>query len=86
MYKEYRDTTLNGAMSQMYSEMSGRHRAPPESIQIVKTMVLNKGDLIRKAAITYANSGVKFPKTNYGKRAPLRKLKTTFKAERPLLI
>jgi hypothetical protein len=43
MYKEYRDTTLTGAVSQMCKdnllssfnidmEMSGRHRAPHESI------------------------------------------------------
>lgn len=26
MYKEYRDVTLNGAVLQMYMEMSSRHR------------------------------------------------------------
>merc|ERR1719240_2139041 len=37
MYKEYRDVTINGAMSQIVAEMAGRHRAQPGSIQIIKT-------------------------------------------------
>ena len=32
MYKEYRDVSLCGAVSQMYSEMSGRHSARADSI------------------------------------------------------
>ena len=31
MYKEFRDVTINGAVSQLYSEMAGRHRANPGS-------------------------------------------------------
>merc|ERR1719281_288828 len=37
MYKEFRDTTLTGAVGQMISEMAGRHRAESSSIQIMKT-------------------------------------------------
>ena len=40
MYKEYRDNTLCGAVSQMYMEMSGRHSADPRSIQIIRTSVV----------------------------------------------
>ena len=32
MYKEFRDVSLNGAVSQLYMEMSGKHEAPLESI------------------------------------------------------
>lgn len=39
MYKEYRDVTLCGAVSQMYSEMAGRHSARAESIHIIKTVI-----------------------------------------------
>ena len=31
MYKEFREVTINGAVSQLYSEMAGRHRANPGS-------------------------------------------------------
>ena len=34
MYKEYRDTTLCGAIAQMYLEMAGRHRARASSVQV----------------------------------------------------
>merc|ERR1711907_634468 len=39
MYKEYRDVTLCGAVSQMYSEMAGRHSAKGETIHIIKTVI-----------------------------------------------
>jgi len=39
MYKEYRDNTLCGAMSQMYNEMAGRHSAKAENIFIIKTVI-----------------------------------------------
>jgi ribosomal protein L20A (L18A) len=41
MYKEYRDTTLNGAVEQMYDEMGSRHRARFSSIQVHATFFLS---------------------------------------------
>jgi large subunit ribosomal protein L18Ae len=43
MYKEYRDISLCGAVDQMYSELSGRHRARFGSIHIVDTRVVPAG-------------------------------------------
>merc|ERR1719201_1602787 len=40
MYKEFRDVTINGALSTLYQEMAGRHRAEAGSIQIINTAVL----------------------------------------------
>ena len=40
MYKEYRDVSLCGAVSQMYMEMSARHSAALDSIQIIRTSVV----------------------------------------------
>ena len=39
MYKEVRDLTQNGAISQIYAEMSGRHRALASSIQVRRNKV-----------------------------------------------
>jgi large subunit ribosomal protein L18Ae len=39
-YKEYRDTTLNGAVEQMYQEMASRHRVRSPCIQIIKTATI----------------------------------------------
>ena len=47
MYKEYRSNTLNGAMSQMYNELAGRHSARAESIHVIKTVVLPASSLKR---------------------------------------
>lgn len=96
MYKEFRDTTLAGAVSQMCKlflkcnersdqEMSGRHRAPHESIQIVKTSIVPAKDAKRDHAIVFSRVNVKFPKVKSLKRAPNKSLKTTFKASRPIV-
>ena len=45
MYKEVRSTTLNGAVSQLTSEMAGRHKAQRESLVIVRTQVLKSKNL-----------------------------------------
>jgi large subunit ribosomal protein L18Ae len=41
MYKEYCDTTLNGAVDQMYTEMASRHRVRSPCIQITKTATVD---------------------------------------------
>jgi large subunit ribosomal protein L18Ae len=43
MYKEYRDTSICGAVEQMYAELAGRHRARFSTIQIVDTRVVPAG-------------------------------------------
>ena len=86
MYKEYRDTTLCGAVSQMYMEMAGRHSANPESIQIIRTSVVENSDIKRLQIAQYAKPTCKFPKTVNIKRPPTKSLGSTFKAERPTLI
>mmetsp|Transcript_23393 Transcript_23393/g.46519 ORF Transcript_23393/g.46519 Transcript_23393/m.46519 type:complete len:247 (+) Transcript_23393:105-845(+) len=48
MYREYRSLTLNDAVNAMYSEMAGRHRARPRSIQIIKTGILASADVKRE--------------------------------------
>lgn len=42
MYREYRDTNLNGAVDNLYNDMAGKHRARSKSIQIIRTAVLKK--------------------------------------------
>lgn len=53
MYKEYRDTTLNGAVEQMYSELSGRHRARKSCIQIVRTAEIEAKDCKRPNTLQF---------------------------------
>ena len=85
MYKEYRDTSLCGAVSQLYMEMSGRHSARSETIQIIRTSVLNAKDLKRDNTSQFADRTIRFPKVYTVKRPPTQQLKTIFKADRPTL-
>jgi large subunit ribosomal protein L18Ae len=82
MYKEYRDTTINGAVAQMISEMAGRHRAQCESIQILKTGIIADKDLRRNCNIQMTPRNLKFPVV---RRTPLthKTVKKTFLAKRP---
>merc|ERR1712107_332734 len=83
MYKDYRDVTINGAVSQMYSEMAGRHRAQPGTIQIINTAVLKASECKRDHVLEMHNSSLKCPVI---RKLPMvsKKLRTTFKARRPM--
>merc|ERR1719156_458894 len=83
MYKEYRDMTINGAVSQMYNEMSGRHRGQAESITIMKTAIIPAEKVKREHVKQMLNSKLKFPVV---RKLPMpeKKLRETFVAKRPI--
>ena len=83
MYREYRAMTLNNAVDQMYSEMAGRHRARPRSIQIIRTATIDDSEVKRPNMLQFVGDNVKFPLPHRLQRAPSKKLRTTFKASRP---
>merc|ERR1719506_2870564 len=62
MYKEYRDNTLNGAISQIYSEMAGRHSARSDSIHIIKTVIQPNNKVVRLQTVQWTKTSLKFPK------------------------
>merc|ERR1719238_1166045 len=83
MYKEFRDITINGAVSQLYAEMAGRHRAKPGAIQIINTAILKPSECRRDHVKEMHEHGLKFPLL---KKLPLvgKKMRTTFKASKPM--
>jgi large subunit ribosomal protein L18Ae len=87
LYKEFRSTSLNGAVSQLYSEMAGRHKAQRESLTIVRTTEL-KGDIVKTCRRAYIKQivkpDVKFPILHKRIRAA-PKYRTVFQANRPIL-
>ncbi|PPR87321.1 hypothetical protein GOBAR_AA33371 [Gossypium barbadense] len=85
MYKEYRDTTLNGAVEQKYTEMVSRHRVRFPCIQIIKTATISAKLCKRDSTKQLHNSKIKFPLVFNKVRPPTRKLKTTYKASKPNL-
>lgn len=85
MYKEYRDVSLCGAVSQMYMEMSGRHSAAANSIQVIRTSVLENSEVKRAQVSQFTSQNIRFPKTNNVKRAPYKAVGSTVRANRPSL-
>ena len=86
MYREFRDVSLTGAVSQLYDEMAGRHRARPRSIQIIRTATVKAADLKRPNPMQFAAAKVKFPlahRVASGKRAQKALSARTFTTVRP---
>jgi len=83
MYKEFRDTTLNGAVEQMYTEMASRHRVRFPCIQIIKTATVPDELCKRDNTKQFHSENIKFPLIFKKVRPSSRKLKTTYKASRP---
>jgi len=82
MYKEYRDTTINGAIGQMICEMAGRHRAQASSIQILKTAIVSKEQIRRSHVLQMLPQNLKYPNV---RRMPLipKTQRKIFRAKRP---
>jgi len=83
MYKEYRDTTLNGAVGQMYSEMAGRHRARACNLQIIRTATIKDSECKRPHTLQFHGGKVRFPLVRNMPMVP-KKYRTPFKASRPV--
>jgi large subunit ribosomal protein L18Ae len=90
MYREYRALKLNDAVNAMYSEMAGRHRARPRSIQIIRTAIIDSKDVKRVNMMQFVDAtpegefkDVKFALPHRIQRAPTKSMRTTFKASRP---
>jgi large subunit ribosomal protein L18Ae len=60
MYREYRDVSLALAVTQMYRDMAGRHRARPGSIQILKAQKVSSKDCRRPQNLQMHNANIKF--------------------------
>jgi len=82
MHKEFRDTTLNGAVTQMIAEMAGRHRAESHSIQILNTAMIKDEECVRPHVIAMHKNNLKFPVV---RKRPLvaKKMRSIFRANRP---
>jgi len=84
MYKEFRDTSLNGAVGQLFMEMSGNHRANHDTIQIIRSSVLTKRSQIRRPkSLNFRNNKIRFPIVKSLARASQKKYRSVFKANRP---
>ena len=85
MYKEYRSTTLCGAVRRMLSEMAGTHKAKMDTVNIIRTCrVLKKADIKRPHTVQFSDKNLKFPLMCAKTRASQKRFRTVTKAQRPL--
>ncbi|XP_064606252.1 large ribosomal subunit protein eL20-like [Liolophura sinensis] len=61
MYREYRDLTAAGAVTQCYRDMGARHRARASSIQIIRLEEVPASKCRRANIKQFHNSKIKFP-------------------------
>jgi len=83
MYKEYRDTTLTGAVDRMYSDLASRHRARKSSIQIVRTATIPANKCKRAASQQFHDSKIKFRLLHRIPRPQTKEFRSTFKVKKP---
>merc|ERR1719148_105489 len=84
MYREFRDVSLTGAVSQLYDEMAGRHRARPRSIQIIRTATVAAKDLKRPNGMQFAKANVKFPLAHRARPRSIQIIRTATVAAKDL--
>ncbi|CAF4801324.1 60S ribosomal protein L18a [Pieris napi] len=80
MYREYRDLSVGGAVTQCYRDMGARHRARAHSIQIIKVEVIKAAACRRPQVKQFHNSRIRFP---LPKRVHQYKKLNTFAYKRP---
>ena len=88
-FKEYRDTTVNGAINQMYDEMGGNHHVSSERIEIISVKELQKEELReRKPRCLLWNESdkIRYPLWKRTARPTHKKYTATFKTNRPCVM
>uniref|UniRef100_A0A914UYU9 Large ribosomal subunit protein eL20 n=1 Tax=Plectus sambesii TaxID=2011161 RepID=A0A914UYU9_9BILA len=80
MYREYRDNTVAGAVTQCYRDMGARHRAQADRIQIIKVQQIKASDCKRPTILQFHDSKIKFPLPH---RVTKRKSVAKFATRRP---
>jgi large subunit ribosomal protein L18Ae len=63
IYKEYRDTTTEGAVVKLYHEMAGTYNVPSTSVHIIRIAEVPTNELKRPNVKQFALDGIKFPIT-----------------------
>ncbi|KAL5013342.1 hypothetical protein ScPMuIL_007612 [Solemya velum] len=64
MYREYRDLTSAGAVTQCYRDMGARHRARASSIQIIRVEEVAANKCRRPNVKQFHDSKIRFPLTH----------------------
>ncbi|KAL7641019.1 UNVERIFIED_CONTAM: hypothetical protein RMT77_008156 [Armadillidium vulgare] len=68
MYREYRDLTISGAVTQCYRDMAARHRARAHSIQIMRVETIKSKKCRRPIVTQFHQANIKFPAVHIHKK------------------
>ena len=83
MYREYRDTSINGAVSKMYQDVAARHRSRFSNVQIVRTAMVPEDQMRKSWNMEYMGKDVAFPLPHRVLRPQTKSFKKSFVAKRP---
>jgi len=83
MFKEYRDLTRVGAVQQLYQDLAGSYRARFRNIQIMSVDTVKAADTRRAHTKQFHDSKIRFPLPHRVLKAPSKKYRPTFRAQRP---
>jgi len=83
MYKEYRDTSRQGAITQLYNDMAGRYRALESNLQVISLDSIPAAKCRRPNTLQFHNNKIKFPLPHRVQREPMKKFRSNFRARRP---
>merc|ERR1711966_132833 len=83
MYREYRDTSVNGAVSKMYLDVAARHRSRFTNVQIVRTATVPVDKMRKTWNKEYLGKSVAFPLPHRVMRPATKAFKRSFVAKRP---
>ena len=81
MYREYRDVSVAGAVTQAYRDMGARHRAQADRIHILKVQPISAEDAKRPHIKAFHNGKIAFPLPH---RVTKRRNVGLFTTRRPL--
>ncbi|EAX92142.1 ribosomal protein L18ae, putative [Trichomonas vaginalis G3] len=83
VYKEYRDTTTEGAVTKMLAELAGTHDTTADNISIIKVAEVADKDLVHKNISQFTHENIKFPILKQSIRAPTVAARKVFSGVRP---
>jgi large subunit ribosomal protein L18Ae len=83
IYKEFRDTTTEGAVLRLYQEMAGTHNVQRKSISIIKIGEVQDKDVKHRQMAQFTEPDVKYPVTRQEIRPTHSWQKTIMSRRRP---
>lgn len=83
IYKEFRDTTTEGAVTRLYQEMAGTHNIQSKDISIIRVSEVANEDVTHHNLKYYLNDSVKYPIVKRSIRPAHASQKKVFSSKRP---